>query len=64
MFKPEFRDKIKEVITDRENKTKSIAWMQERFQIKEGAKEAYLKMLKAKINTLKKNTTNQKSFET
>ena len=63
MFKPEFRDKIKEVITDRENKTKSIAWMQERFQIKDGAKEAYLKMLKAKINILKKNTTNQKSFE-
>ena len=62
MFKSEFREEVSEKITDKENLIKIVAWMKERFQIREGAKEKYDELLKAKIKTLSVNATNKASY--
>ena len=62
MFKSEFREEVAEKITDKENTVKNVAWMKERFQIKEGAKEKYDELLRAKIKDLKVTATNKESY--
>jgi len=55
MFKKEFWDEVLEKVgVPDEIKKESVAWMKERFQIKEGAKESYDKALKRKIEYLKR----------
>ncbi len=60
MFKKEFWEEVLEKVgVPDEVKKESVAWMKERFQIKEGAKESYNKALKKRIEYLKREYPNK-----